>query len=75
MLKRNQPWQWQAVPETVLNQLQAKIQRKIKGFQSKIRKYQKTKEMLVQEMNLTLASSLYRGQDPKILLKVLLRSV
>jgi len=75
MLNRNQPWQWQAVSEEVLKQLHARIQRKIRGFQSKIRKYQKTQEMLVQGMNQIMESSLYRGQNPKILLKVLLRSV
>jgi len=75
MLKRNQKWKWQVTDEAVLQQLQTKMQRKVKGFQRIIAKYQRTQEMLKQEINQVVESSLYRGQDPKILLKVLLSSV
>jgi len=75
MLKQNQEWHWQVTDETVLQQLHAKIQRKVKGFQHMIGKYQRTQELLTQEINQVLEASLYRGQDPKILLKVLLSSV
>jgi transposase len=75
MLKRNQQWRWRNIPEAVLTQLQTKIHRKIKGFESKIRKYRKSSEMLTQEMNDILESSQYRGQNPKTLLKVLLRAI
>jgi transposase len=75
LLKRNQEWRWQLTDESVLQQLKTKIQRKITGFQHMITKYQKTQEMLDQEMNTLLDLSLYRGQNPKLLLKALLGSV
>lgn len=75
MLKRNQEWKWQGVEDTVLDELHSKVKRKIKGFQSMIRKYEKTSEMLTRNMNDVLDQSLYRGQNPKILLKILLSSV
>jgi len=75
LLKRNQEWHWQVTEESVLHQLERKIQQKIKGFQHMITKYQKTQEMLHQEMNELLDISLYRGQNPQLLLKVLLDSV
>lgn len=75
MLKRNQEWKCNIEDESVLNKLQVKIQQKIKGFEKKIEKFKKTNEMLTQEISKIMESSLYRGENPKLLLKFLLSSV
>jgi transposase len=75
MLKRNQEWKWQGAEDTVLEELHLKVKRKIKGFQRMINRYEKTSEMLTRDMSDILDRSLYRGQDPKVLLRVLLSSV
>jgi len=75
MIKRNQEWKWRGADVKVLENLRAKIERKIKGFERMINRYEKTNEMLTRDMNEILDQSPYRGQDPKVLLRVLLSSV
>ena len=75
MLKRNQEWKWEITDKSVLKKMQTKIEQKIKRFKGKIEKYQKASEMLNQEIDQVLENSLYRGENPKKLLKVLLSSV
>ena len=75
MLKRNEEWKWKGLEKISLKMIQTKIDRKIKGFQRMITRYEKTNEMLTRNVNNILDNSTYRGQDPKILLKILLSSV
>ncbi|MHA1380306.1 MAG: hypothetical protein ACTSRG_18200, partial [Candidatus Helarchaeota archaeon] len=51
MLKRNQEWKWKIQGKTELSKLQTKLQRKIRGFERQIEKYQKTSEMLAQDIS------------------------
>ena len=75
MLKRQEEWKWQGVESTSLKMLQTKIANKIKGFQRMITRYEKTSEMVTRNVKNIIENSTYRGQDPKILLKILLSSV
>jgi transposase len=75
LLTRNQEWGCKTQDTSTLLSLQNLAQRKIKGFERMIRKYQKICEMLSQNVNNILEYSSYRGESPKTLLKALLQSV